>query len=252
MVSDGPGAALVRAAPDDSILLGDPMVMTLVLLTFVVFIGLDYFVFSRDRAAETATELIRTESAPEPLPTVRQRTPVGIFLQPTFTWSRFGSAGEVYLGVHPMLVGLIGEACEYETRNAGESIAKGEPLMRLRQGDHHLTVLSPIAGKVEHVNRLQTGEARWRDLQENDGGWLYRIQPERAADEVPAWMVGERAAEWTRRQYEQLRAYLHDTLAESHLGVVMADGGDLPVGVLVGMEDQVWTGLQDRFLGHEG
>ncbi len=225
--------------------------MVLVVLTFVVFIALDYFVFSK-QPAEAASTAVASPAARQPLPAVAQGMPGGIFLQPTFTWSRFGSSGEVYLGVHPMLVGMVGEACEYELRSAGEMVEKGEPLLRLVQGGRHLTVRSPIAGKVEHVNRSSTGETRWRDLESNDGGWLYRIRAERAAEEVPAWMVGERAADWTRRRYNELRAYLHDTLADGHLGFTMADGGDLPVGVLEDMDESVWTGLEDRFLTHAG
>jgi glycine cleavage system H lipoate-binding protein len=227
------------------------MVMTLVVLTFVVFIALDYFVFSK-RHAEAPVTARAQAAALSALPAVRQRMPDGIFLQPTFTWSRFGSSGEAYVGVHPMLVGLVGDACEYEFLDAGDRVAKGEPLVRLAQGGRHLTVRSPIAGRVEHVNREMTGETRWRDLEENNGGWLYRIRPERAAEEVPRWMAGEQAAEWTRRQYGQLRAFLHDTLADGHLGFVMADGGELPVGILGDMDASVWEGLEDRFLTHEG
>jgi glycine cleavage system H lipoate-binding protein len=227
------------------------MVMVLVVLTFVVFIALDYFVFSR-RHAEASFPAHETRPAVEPLPAVRQRMPAGIFLQPSFTWSRFGASGETFVGVHPMLVGLIGDACEFEYLDAGERVAKGEPLVRLAHGDRHLTIRSPIAGRVEHVNRQVTGETRWRDLEENDGGWLYRIRPEKVAEETPRWLGGEQAADWTRRQYDQIRAFLHDTLADGHLGFVMADGGELPVGILEDMDASVWAGLEERFLTHGG
>lgn len=224
------------------------MVMVLVVLTFVVFIALDYFVFSK-RPAEASSPAFARAEAREPLPSVRQGMPSGIYLQPTFTWSRFGASGEVYLGVHPMLVGLVGEACEYELRGEGEAVREGEPLLRLGLGQRRLTIRSPIAGRVEHVNHLQTGETRWRDLEEGDGGWLYRIRPERAVEASPGWMVGERAAEWTRRRYTELRDYLHAAFAEGHVGPVMADGGELPVGILNDVNERVWSGLEERFLG---
>jgi len=223
--------------------------MVLVVLTFVVFIALDYFVFSKQHA-EAVYPAHETRPALEPLPSLRQVMPAGIFLQPTFTWSRFGPAGEAYVGVHPMLVGLIGDACEFELLGAGKHVAKGEPLVRLAQGGRRLTVRSPFAGHVEHVNHEVTGETRWRDLEENNGGWLYRIRPDTAAEAMPGWLRGESAAEWTRRQYGQLRAFLHDTLADGHLGFVMADGGELPVGILEDMDGSVWAALEERFLSH--
>jgi glycine cleavage system H lipoate-binding protein len=228
------------------------MVMVLVVLTFVVFIALDYFVFSRRHAEASSPALATVESAPGPLPAVRQRMPAGIFLQPTFTWSRLGRLGEVYIGVHPMLVGLVGDACELGFRSPGEHVAKGEQLVTLSFCGRHLTVRSPIAGRVEHVNKLVTGETRWRDLEHNNGGWLYRIQPERVAEEVPRWLAGEQAAEWTRRQYGLLREYLQGAVADGHLGFVMADGGELPIGILADMDERVWAGLEDRFLAHAG
>ena len=227
------------------------MVMVLVVLTFVVFIALDYFVFSRQHA-EAAFPAHETRPAVEALPAVRQAIPVGISLQPTFTWSRFGPAGEAYVGVHPMLVGLIGEACEFELLDAGAHVGRGDPLVRLAQGGHRLTVRSPIGGRVEHVNRQVTGETRWRDLEENNGGWLYRIRPETATEESPGWLRGESAAAWTRRQYGLLRDFLHDTLADGHLGFVMADGGELPVGILEDMDGSVWAALEERFLSQVG
>jgi len=228
------------------------MVMVLVVLTFVAFIALDYFVFSRRHAEASSLALATVESAPEPLPAVRQRMPDGIFLQPTFTWSRLGSLGEVYLGVHPMLAGLVGEGCALGVHSQGEHVAKGERLVTLSFGGRHLTVRSPLTGRVDHVNDLGAGKTRWRDLEENDGGWLYRIQPESLAEEVPLWLVGERAAEWTRRQYNQLREYLQGAVADGRLGSVMADGGELPIGILEDMDESVWAGLEDRFLAHAG
>jgi len=222
------------------------MVMVLVVLTFVVFVLLDHFVFSKRYGDQPA--MTRAVSPVLALPAVAARVPAGIFLQPTFTWSRLGGAGEVYVGVHPMLTGLVGEACEFEFRTAGERVGKGESLVRLTLGGRHLTVRSPLAGRVDHVNRNVTGEARWRDLEENDGGWLYRIQPERVAEEVPRWFSGEQAAEWTRRQYAQVRSYLHDAVMGGHLGTVMADGGELPIGILGDLDTGVWAGLEDRFL----
>lgn len=220
------------------------MVMTLVVLTFVVFIALDYFVFSKRHAAETSTTRL------EPLVAAQQQVPAGVFLQPSFTWSRLALSGEVYLGVHPMLLALVGAPCEFEFRGQGEFIAKGEPLVRVCRSGRHLTVRSPLAGRVEEVNRQASGETRWREFEGNDGAWLYRLRPERVADEDPTWFGGDRAAEWTRRQYDQLRTYLQGAVADRHLGAVMADGGELPVGILAELDEGVWAGLEERFLTH--
>jgi len=222
------------------------MVMVLVVLTFAAFIALDYFVLSK-RPAE-ALSMAGAAMPLEPVLVAGQQVPDGVFLQPQFTWGRFGARGEVYLGVHPMLLGLVGAPSAVAFLEVGKRIVKGEPLARLERAGRRLTVRSPVTGVVEQVNRSAEGGTRWSGSEGNDGAWLYRIQPDRVAEEVPRWFLGEQAAEWTKRRYHELRAYLQDAVASGHLGTVMADGGELPQGILAEMDESVWTGLDDRFL----
>jgi glycine cleavage system H lipoate-binding protein len=222
------------------------MVVMLVVLTFAVFIALDYFVLSKRHVQAAAASPARLS----PLWAAQEQVPAGVFLQPTFTWSRIASSNSVLLGVHPLLLELVGAPFALEFRKPGEDVAEGDPLVRVTRGDRHLTVRSPMAGRVLQVNRETKGETRWTGSGDT---WLYRLQPERVADvnELASWLSGERAVEWTRRQYEQFRAYLHDAATAGHLGAVMADGGDLPTGVLGDMDAGVWAGIESRFLSPE-
>jgi glycine cleavage system H lipoate-binding protein len=222
------------------------MVVMLVVLTFAVFIALDYFVLSKRHVL--AADASPATAGISPLQAAQQQVPAGVFLQPTFTWSRATASGNVLLGVHPMLLEMVGSPFALEFREPGEQVAKGDPLVRVTRGDRHLTVRSPMDGWVMQVNREAKGTERWAG---NGDTWLYRLEPARVADEVASWFSGDRAVEWTRRQYAQLRSYLHDAVAGGHLGPVMADGGDLPAGILGDMDAQVWAGLEDRFLAHD-
>jgi hypothetical protein len=225
------------------------MVAVLVVLTFVVLVALDYFVFSK-RYPEGAARRQPAMPAVRPLSAASQPVPFGVFLQPTGTWSRLGESGDVYLGLHPLLAELVGTPLELELRDAGERVARGEPLLRIGRGGRHLTVRSPITGRVDEVNRQalgreSAGEGHGVEGYENA---LYRVRPERLADEVATWITGEAAAAWTRRRYADLRGYLQGAVADRHLGVVMADGGELPVGILREMDERVWAGLEKLLL----
>lgn len=226
------------------------MVVLLVVLTFVVLVALDHFVLSKRYPELTAKEPARPNLLA--LSAAWQPVPAGVFLQPTYTWGRIGETGEVYLGLHPMLLGLVGAPWDLALRGQGEHVAKGEPLVRIGRGGRHLTVRSPIAGRVDKVNHQAISESLWRGAEGHDGSWLYRLLPERLADEAATWLAGEAAAEWTRRRYDDLRAYLHGAVTDRHLGVVMADGGELPVGILGEMDEGVWAGLEARFLAPGG
>jgi len=223
------------------------MVALLVVLSFVVLISLDYFVF-RKRYPELGAEW-------PPKPGLRPRhlaawepVPAGIFLQPTCTWGSLGPTGELYVGVHPMLMGLVGPPCELECLQPGAHVAKGEPLVRIGRAGQHLTVRSPVAARVNRVNRTALREASWREANGHEGVWLYRMRPEDLARERPTWLTGAAAAQWARQKYDDLRSWLQGAVADGHLGVTLADGGDLPVGILGELDQEVWSRLEDRFL----
>jgi glycine cleavage system H lipoate-binding protein len=222
------------------------MVPVLVLLTFAALVALDHFVLSKGYLDEKSGWPARLEVLP-PL-AAHERVPAGVFLQPTYTWSRVGESGAVYLGVHPTLLGIVGPCCEIELRAPGERVAMGEALVRIGRAGRRLTVRSPIAGRVERVNRHAGGEPGRRTVEGGNPPWLYLLRPESAAGAGSGWLSGEAALEWTRRRYDQLREYLQSADRAGHLGVVMADGGELPAGILGEMDEGVWAGLEDRFL----
>lgn len=218
------------------------MVFTLVILTIALLVAVDYFWASKRLAADAAAEAGR---APPPLLS-DAAVPPGVFLQPTWTWSRLGEWGEIYVGVHPMLLALVGHPVELECVAPGANVAKGEPMLRFGSRGHRLTVRAPVAGMVELVNYPPVGGAAFPAVHAPEATWLYRIFPDRLADEMQGWLTGEAAAEWTRRRYADLREYLVTAAGEGHLGTVMADGGELPAGVLAMMNDEVWAGLDCR------
>ena len=223
------------------------MAFLLMALTFAILIALDYFVI-RNRYPELAAGWPR-KSGLHPLSSAAwQAVPDGVFLQPTYTWGSFGPSGDLYVGVHPMLLGLVGPPCELECRQPGEHIAKGDTLVTIGRAGRHLAVRSPVAARVDRVNRHEVREARLHEANGHQGVWLYRLHPEHLAQDATRWLTGEAAAAWTRRRYDELRAFMQGTMAESHLGVTMADGGDLPVGILGEMDQEVWSRLEDRFL----
>jgi glycine cleavage system H lipoate-binding protein len=225
------------------------MVALLVALTIVALVAADYFLLRPRRAANLDEGEIPLPGL-EPLSTALDRLPAGVFLQPTFTWSRIRPDGDILLGVHPLLFGLVGAPYDVERLPGGEHVEKGAPLVRIRKGDRRLTVRSPVAGRIAEVNRVVAGETDWTGLTDERGGWLYRIVPERVAGEVPTWFIGESATEWTRRQYQRLREQLTALAGGPDLAGTMADGGEIPTGILARLDDAAWTAFERAVLGN--
>jgi glycine cleavage system H lipoate-binding protein len=224
------------------------MVALLVALTIVALIAADYFLLRPRRAANPNEEDILLPGL-EPLSAAITRLPAGVFLQPTFTWSRIRPDGDMLVGVHPLLFGLVGAPYDVERLPGGEHVEKGAPLIRIRKGDRRLTVRSPIAGRIAEVNRAVTGETDWAKLKDDGRSWLYRIVPERVAGEVPTWFIGESAVEWTHHQYQRLREQLTALAGAPGLAATMADGGEIPAGILNRLDDAAWAAFERAVLG---
>jgi hypothetical protein len=200
-----------------------------------------YFLIERPRRVERAST-----AGPRamPLRELISRLPAGVFLQPTFTWGQVRPGGEVEIGVHPLLLSLLGPDSQVETRNAGERVAKGDPLMRVGIGERSLVVRSPVAGSISMSNASAAGATDWQSRSDR----TCLIQPERLSDEIPVWMLGQAAVDWTQAQYGRIRDHLLTRSADPQTGIALADGGELPVGVLARLGAMDWADFEAEFL----
>ena len=179
-----------------------------------------------------------------PLRDLVARLPAGVFLQPGFTWAQVRSSGDVHVGVHPMLLSLIGHDPDVEMRAAGEHVDKGDPLVTLRSGERQLVVRSPVAGRITASGGRAPQDTVWQARSEK----TCVIRPEGLSDELPGWLIGKAAADWSRAQYGQIRDYLMSRSADPEAGLALADGGELPIGVLAQVDDSDWADFERMFL----
>ena len=222
------------------------MVALMVALTILGFLALDYFVLRHRRQADGAADA----ALPGLVPVSRaiDTMPAGVFLQPTYTWSRVRKDGDLAVGVHPLLLGLVGTPFHFELLKNGEQVEKGAPFIRIEKNGRRLTVRSPVAGVISAVNEAPSGNTVWNGLDGRHGSWLYRIAPEHVAQEVPTWLIADQARDWTRRQYQMVKDHLLAAAGGGEVGVTMTDGGDLPIGILGSLDAAVWDAFQNRFL----
>ncbi len=222
------------------------MVAVLVVVTVLALIALDYFVLRTRRQARGAEDSVVPGLGP--MSEAMRGLPAGVFVQPTYTWTRIREDGDVLVGVHPMLLGLVGVPFELDLRPEGERVAKGDPLTRLGRSGRRLTIHTPLAGQIAEVNHRIAGDASWDSPAADNGSWLYRIRPVEVTALVEASMIGERALAWTREQYDKLRAFLLAATPSREVGLALPDGGEIPVGILSGMDDDTWQAMQREFL----
>ncbi len=222
------------------------MLTALFVIAALTLIVAYHFLVERPRQRRQLTRAL-ADSALGPPAALLERLPRGVFLQPTFTWSEIDTNGELKIGVHPLLLGLIGKPYEVEVL-ARETVRKGAPLIRITQGDRALMLRSPVSGEVGEVRERHPIPATDELASAGGDAWVCRIKAPEFAAEVRSWMIAEAAIEWTRRQYARIRDHLLAVSATAELGVMAADGGEIPVGILSRLDESEWRKLEEAVL----
>jgi glycine cleavage system H lipoate-binding protein len=219
-------------------------------VTVVVALAAYHILIERPRRVASRELQRRAPAGPVRLEDVVGPVPGGVFLQNGFTWSRVIPDGAVEVGVHPMLVGLVGEEPELVLDDPGCRVERGEPFMRIGQGERELQVPAPVTGRITARNHFPRTDLGWNELRDSDESWLYRVEPDDLARDVPSWMIGTQAADWTRNRYERIREHLQHAVAEGETGLALADGGAVPFGALDELDPEAWLKFEQAFLSN--
>ncbi len=215
------------------------LVVLLVILTFIVGGTIDYFIERKKKNTMTSPVEVNSLS----LAKIMNMLPAGVFVQPSLTWSKIQDSGNLMLGVHPMLIGLIGGSDTIETRQKGEHVKKGETLIKLENGAKELHVKSPVTGAIASVNS-DLNASSWEKFSTS---WVYNIKPENISSELSNWFIGEKASEWVNEKFQQIKNFFVQSLPRKQMGMTMADGGEVPVGVLQEFDKETWQAFEARF-----
>ena len=210
-------------------------------VTVVVALGGYHLLIERPRRVTLQRQ---AHTGPAALEEIVGKLPGGVFLQNGFTWSRVVPDGVVEVGVNPMLVGLLGGSAEFSLDAPGGHVDRGSPLFEIGRDGRRVRVPAPVSGRITALNRHPYAN----DVVTGDDAWLYRIVPDDLAREVPSWMIGTAASEWTRDRYERIREHLQHQMADGSTGIALADGGQVPVGALRGLDSAAWEAFEATFL----
>lgn len=220
------------------------MVVLFVVLTIILFVTVDYFIQRRKKIGLAAD----VRPAYLSLSKVAHLIPTGVFTQPTFTWSKILDSGNLMLGVHPVLLGLIGEPDEIELLKQSQEVNKGDNLLKLHKGKKEISVKSPVKGTITSINQDLLKDPTWENLSQN---WIYCVRPVNVAEEIKNWLIAERAKDWINEKYQQIKnffIYVAPKTEMAEVGVVMADGGDLPIGILSQFDEKIWNDFERQII----
>ncbi len=107
---------------------------------------------------------------------------------------------------------------------------------------------APVTGRITARNQYARTPQGRDPARGSDESWLYRVAPDDLARDVPSWMIGAHAADWTRNRYEQIREHLQHAVADGEIGLALADGGEVPFGALTELDPESWAKFEETFL----
>ena len=220
------------------------MTILFVVATIILFLSVDWFL-ERRKARQGAGAAVEAQPSADPYPV---RVPDGIFFSPSHTWLSLYPSGKLRLGIDDFIARLVGTPEIILLKNAGDRVAKGDPIILLKERDHLLTIRSPLAGEILEANlELPKNPSYLRERLFGDG-WGYTIMPA-AIGELKQMMIGDESRTWIREEFRRLRNFFATLSTNGAIQpAFLQDGGMPAAGVLGTMDDRAWQGFEQEFL----
>lgn len=221
------------------------MTVLLVVLTILFFLGTGWVV-RRVRARNEVSALVPENLAP--LPALPVRIPDGIFFSRSHTWINLFPSGKVRVGVDDFIGRLLERPTVAFLKQAGDAVARGEPILKLGQNAHSFTVRSPISGSVLSRNDTLSGHPEHMKEMLFTDGWAYTIQPEQPTD-VRHLIFGKESREWMKTEFVRLRDVLAGVDGTVVTAPMLLQDGGLPVASLMRTAPEgLWKSIEREFL----
>jgi len=219
------------------------MTVPLVLLTFLVFIVLDYFLNRRKAVATVAVET--SQAAPAQLGgnfVDGFHVPEHLSYHPGHSWLVRERKNVVRIGADEFAAALAGKVDRIELPKAGQWIRQGQKILAFYRDGEKTEMVSPTEGEVMEVNAEVLANPALLRSDPYQKGWLLALhvpdEENTSRNLVPKGLVGQ----WMREAVERLYAQ-QPVLA----GAVAADGGRPAEDLLAALPDKNWKEVTGEF-----
>lgn len=221
------------------------MTVLLVILTFAVFILLDYVVARHKAARPVTSPLSRTEPAPmlEPVWVAGYQLPENLYYHRGHTWARALDAETVVVGLDDFARRLLGPAKGLKLPAVGDWLRQGDKGFAVQVDGRAADLVAPVEGEVLEVNpdlrhtpTLATGDPYGR-------GWVLKVRAANLAVNLRNLLSGRLARRWMEDSREGL-----DLRLMALSGSVLQDGGEPMPDFARHLSPEDWKRLVGEFL----
>lgn len=226
------------------------MVAVFVVATFILFILVDG-ALQWNKARRKELQAVPAKSAGWTLALGAEavQAPAGLFLDTGHTWLALDASGRSRVGMDAFVPRIIGQIDKVELPEPGKTIARGEKLFSIRQGEREAAFVAPVDGVVSAVNESVGRDPQLVKADPYQRGWICVLNPTNLAKDLKKLMVAEETKGWLQNEIDRFREFF-SVRAVQHLalGHVMQDGGEITGGVMEVLDDESWARFAETFL----
>ena len=223
------------------------MTVLLVLLTFAIFLLIDYF---RTRHAVLRPAL-QASAAKHDLALPRLQpalvagfeVPKNLRYHPGHTWALSESPNLVRVGLDDFASKLTGTVESFTFPQRGQWIRQGQKMCTIRRDGCAVDMVSPIEGTVSDINPAVMQDAKLALRDPYGEGWLLTVQAPDAKTSFRNLLGGAMARWWTEESASRLQHRMPMALA----GAMAQDGGVAVDNLAAHLPDQDWLPLAKEF-----
>jgi len=220
------------------------MTVIMVLLTFGLFLAIDYIRGQKQIAKQPVLRTSTHEAAPRMLPAIVAgfRVPENVRYHAGHTWALSESRELVRVGMDDFATKLAGKIDSISLPQRGRWVRQGQKTFTIFRDGKSVDLVSPIEGTVTGINEAVLKNP---DLARKDpygDGWLMTVQAPDSKLNFRNLLGGSLARLWT----EESALRLHSRMPMA-IGALAQDGGVAVDDITAHMPEEDWATLTKEF-----
>lgn len=220
------------------------MTVILVLMTFALFLTIDYVRSRKQVVKQPAVQPVVRENEPRVVPALVAgfQVPENVRYHAGHTWALSESRELVRVGMDDFASKLIGKIESIALPQRGRWVRQGQKIWTITRDGKSVDMVSPIEGTISDVNEAV---AKNPDLARKDpygDGWLVTVQAPDSKINFRNLLGGPLARLWTEAAALQLRNRI-----PAMAGALAQDGGVAVDDLTAQLPDADWAELTREF-----
>ncbi len=219
------------------------MTVIMVLLTFAIFLLIDY-VRSQKLAKQPAVQAVRREAAPRVVPAMVAgfQVPENVRYHAGHTWALSESHEMVRVGMDDFASKLIGKIESIALPQRGRWVRQGQKIWTIFRDGKSVDMVSPIEGTITDVNDSISKNPELARTDPYGEGWMVKVQAPDSKINFRNLLGGTLARLWTESAAMQLRNKM-----PAFAGALAQDGGVAVDDLTAHMPDEDWAAITKEF-----